>query len=207
MSGRTPAAAQPSDPSSSPAAAAPADGHCAVLQVQRQRLPVVQAVVDGLADGAAGHPLALQLQPGAQFLPQRAAHALAARVPFFGACARQQALDVVDPRPALQRLQRQRAATGAGTGAGAARGQLLELAPRMGCAAGGLPAAVHGRIEHRAVARILVAHQRAAPGRLGVRRPLAAQEGLWVLRPAAGAKVVDDTGRPARYTFHLVEQF
>ncbi len=38
--------------------------HLAVEQESRQRLPVVQAVVDGFGDGAAvGHTLALELQP------------------------------------------------------------------------------------------------------------------------------------------------
>ena len=47
------------------------DGHVAVHQVGHQRGPAVQAVVDGIGDGAAvGHAPALQLQPDMHFLPQ-----------------------------------------------------------------------------------------------------------------------------------------
>ena len=163
------------------------DGYAPVAQVQRQRIPAVEAVVDGLGDGAAvDHAPAFELQPGMQLLPQRPAQALAARQALLGRCARQQALDVVDPRPALHGFQRH------GAGAGAARGQLLEFAAGMGSTPSGLTAWMDHGVEHRAVARILVGQQRAAPSRLGARRALAAEEGQRVLRPAAGAELVDD---------------
>jgi len=163
--------------------------------MQCQLGPVVEAVVDGLPNGAAGHAGAFELQPRAKLVPQRLAQPLSPVLAVLGCHAGELSLHVVDPRPALQRLDRH------GAGPGVARGQLFEAAPRMRSAARRL-AAGHCA-QHRVVARELVAHQRAAPGRLGVRGRLPAQEGQRELGPAAGAELVDDPRRAVEHAARI----
>ena len=61
-------------------------GDCAVTQKLRERLPVVQAVVDRLGNRAAlRHPSAFKSQPGVQLFPQRLALALTSSSNFLRA--------------------------------------------------------------------------------------------------------------------------
>ena len=113
------------------------DRHGPVAQAQRQRLPVVQAVVDGLRDGAAGKAVALELEPRVQLLPQRHAHLLASDEAVFGCHVHQVRLDVINPRPALQRFQ------GNGAGAGVLGRELLEPAACVRGTSCGLAARLH----------------------------------------------------------------
>src|SRR5438105_5694728 len=82
------------------------DRHLTVEQELRQRLPVVQAVVDRLGDGASvGHPHALELEPQVQFLPQRLGSLLSHQQPMLGAQWARVGLDPVQPGDTLDGLR------------------------------------------------------------------------------------------------------
>jgi hypothetical protein len=147
-------------------------GHITIAQVCRQRLPMVQAVIDRLGRGAAfGHAPQLQRQPGMERFPQWARQRLPLRQPLLRQHASQFTLNAVDRSDALHRLGRH--------GAALVFEQFVELASRMGQTTSGL--AVMQR-RHLFVALVFVPHQRARP---------TAQELHGEAGATAGAKVID----------------
>ncbi len=139
--------------------------------MRRQRGPSIQAVVDGARNRAAlGHAASLQAQPHMQLRPQRLGAGLPHCQPLIGGQVLGLALDAVDQRDALHRLQCHRALVDLD--------QLVELAPRVRQAARSRSVVLP---EHALVAPELVAHQRARP---------AVQERGRVLGAPANAEVL-----------------